>query len=299
MELSTQIIIFSLFFIAIAFFVILFFALRLIVTDKLIFEKKNKYHHIMVYEDGSVRTLRLGKGIEAGKQSKIDTADPGTLLLEYTRLVFAGLLVKDNPRKILIIGLGGGVIPRALDKCIPGAEIHVVDIDPDVIKVAKEYFLFKPEKNIRLHISDGRFFIQKEAEKKSEEKFDMIILDAFNSSSIPGHLLTKEFLEQVREILDRKGVIVANILSDNSLFNSILKTYRKVFGTYHVFMGEQARNAVLIIPGFDASGLDSKNIMFDAEKLQNRYHFNFSMVAVARHFRPHYQPKGPSRILTD
>jgi len=253
----------------------------------------------MVYEDGFIRTLRLGKEFEAGKQSRIDLRDPDNLILEYTRLIFAGLLINDKLDRVLIIGLGGGAIPRALNKYYPNAKIDVVDIDPEVLNVAEKYFLFKTGKNIRAHISDGRLFLQDKINSDPPVKYDMIVLDAFDSKTIPGHLLTREFLGQVAQNLDPKGVVVANVLSDNILFHSIIKTYRKVFGSCYVFMGGQVKNAVLVTPGRDALGLEQKEIIEKADFLKKKYNFNFSMASVARQFRYDYRPKRLSKVLSD
>ena len=296
--MSSQLLIFTILISAIAFSSILFFALR-VAGDKLIYEKKSKYHHIMVYEDGHIRTLRLGRGPDDGKQSRIDLLDPDYLLLEYTRLIFAALLINDKPLKILIIGLGGGSIPRAFNRHIPDAEIDVVDIDPDVVEVAEKYFFFDPGENIKVHIDDGRTFIREAAQKNPVNKYDVVIMDAFNSSSIPRHLTTKEFFKELLLILNPEGVIAANVLIDNKMFHSILKTYRKVFKRCYMFMGGRAQNAVFVTPGPDAPDLDSKQAKIRAEALQQLYRFNFSMVSVARQFRPRYSPKMSAKILTD
>ncbi len=102
--MSIDILIFSILIISLALFSVMLFAFR-IKGEKLIYEKVSKYHHIMVYEEGSIRTLRLGDGHDDGKQSRIDLNDPDYLLLEYTRLVFAALFINDMPLKVLIIGL--------------------------------------------------------------------------------------------------------------------------------------------------------------------------------------------------
>lgn len=296
--MSSQIIIFAVLVAAVAFLSVLFFALR-VVGDKLIFEKKSKYHHIMVYEDGFIRTLRLGNGPEAGKQSRIDLRDPDYLLLEYTRLMFAALLINDRPARVLIIGLGGGALPRAINRYIPDAEIDVVDIDSDVVKVAEKFFFFEPGDKINVHISDGRAFIQKTFRDNPGKKYDMVILDAFNSSSTPKHLITKEFLKELMLVLHPKGVVSANVLIDNKLFHSILKTHRKVFKRCYLFMGNQAQNAVFISPGSDAPGIDSKQLEVNVDSLQKLYHFNFSLLSVVRQLRTGYSPNISAKVLTD
>ncbi|MBN1904163.1 MAG: fused MFS/spermidine synthase [Deltaproteobacteria bacterium] len=296
--MSTDLLIFSILIIAIAFFSVMLFAFRL-KGEELIYEKISKYHHIMVYEEGSIRTLRLGSGHDDGKQSRIDLNDPDYLLLEYTRLIFAALFVNDKPFKVLIIGLGGGALPRAISRYIPDAQIDVVDIDPDVVEVAERFFMFTPGKLIKIHIGDGRSFIQNRAHDTSGKRYDMVILDAFNSNSIPVHLITKEFLKEVIQVLDTKGVVAANVLIDNRLFHSMLKTYRRVFKRCYLFMGGIAQNAVFISPAPDAPDIVKKGIEERAHALQELYHFSFSMLSVARQFRPRYAPKISAKILTD
>ncbi len=296
--LLSTLLIYAILILFIASFSALFFAFR-VTGAKLIFEKKNKYHHIMVYEEGSIRTLYLGDGPDDGKHTRIDLNDPDYLILEYTRLIFAGLLINDKPFRILIVGLGGGAVPRAIERYIPFAEIDVVDIDPDVVEVSKKYFLFDPGEKVRLHVCDGRAFILKAAKENPDRKYDMIIMDAFNSSSIPTHLTTKEFLKEIMLILQPNGVIATNVLIDNKLFHSILKTYRKVFNRTYVFIGGRTQNAVFISPGTDASDLDNKLAAVRAEGLQKFYRFSFSMTSVARQFRSRYSPKISARVLTD
>jgi spermidine synthase len=274
------------------------FAFR-INSEKLIYEKISKYHHLMVYEEGSIRTLRLGSRPDDGKQSRIDLNDPDYLLLEYTRLIFGALLVNDKPFKVLIIGLGGGALPRAISRYIPDAEIDVADIDPDVVEVAERFFKFTSNELIKVHIADGRSFIRDTAQNTPNKKYDMVILDAFNSSSIPKHLITKEFLKELMQVLDSKGVVAANVLIDNRLFHSMLKTYRKVFKRCYLFMGAQAQNAVFISPGPDAPDIDKKDIEEKAHALQELYRFTFSMVSVSRQFRPRYAPKISAKVLKD
>ncbi len=296
--MPSQLLIFAVSILAISFLSVLFFAFR-VTGDKLIFEKKSEYHHIMVYENGFIRTLRLGDGPDDGKQTRIDLRDPDFLLLEYTKLMFAALLINDKPLRVLIIGLGGGALPRAINQYIPDAVIDVVDIDPDVVLAAEKYFFFDPGDRIKIHISDGRAFIKNVALETPDKKYDLIVMDAFNSSSIPKHLTTKEFLRELMVILDPDGVVAANVLTDNKLFHSILKTYRKVFKRCYLFMGGRAQNAVFVSPGPDAPDLDNKQVEIKAKSLQQLYRFNFSMISVARQFRPMYSPKMSARVITD
>jgi spermidine synthase len=268
-------------------------------NTKLLYEKESPFHHIRVYEEEFIRTLCFGYDSDAGKQSRVDLRDTKTLLLEYTRLAFAGLLLNETPQRVLTIGIGGGVIPRTMRDCFPNTEIDVVEIDPDVVDVAKKYFFFKPDSNLRVHISDGRSFVKREAYGNAAGNYDMIILDAYDEESIPDHMATREFLEHVAAILDPKGVVAANMLSDHRLFGSGIKTFRAVYGRCYVFMGKNTKNAILLSPGPEAPDLKAEIAVERAAILQERHHFTFNMKEIARQFRPRYRPSPWSRILTD
>ena len=150
-----------------------------------------------------------------------------------------------------------------------------------------------------MHIADARSFILDISRNNPDKKYDMIMLDAFNSNSIPRHLTTKEFLKELMQVLDPKGVVSANILIDNRLFHSINKTYRKVFAKSYLFMGRRAQNAVIVSAGPEAPGLDQKQAEIKAVSLQDMYNFKFSMVSAARQLMPGYSPKISAKVLSD
>ena len=135
--------------------------------------------------------------------------------------------------------------------------------------------------------------------KNPAEKYDLIILDAYDEENIPDHMATREFLEHVAAILDPKGVVVANRLSDHRLFNPGVKTFRAVFGRCYVFMGKNTNNAILLSPGPELPDLTPEIAVEQAALLQERHLFTFSMKAIARQFRPRFRPSPWSRILTD
>lgn len=268
-------------------------------SERLIYSKKSPYHRVLVYQKGSIRTLRLGEGSNAGKQSSIDLNDLNKHLLEYTKLSFAGLLYVRHPKRILIIGLGGGVIPRQLRNYLPDAVIDIVDIDPDVLEAAMRFFFFTPDKRMRVHLSDGRLFVLQEPDRNPGQWYDLIVLDAFQSDTIPSHMTSREFFQQLRTVLDSSGVIVANVLLGPPLFHSQLKTFRAVFGRSHVFMGRHARNAIVISPGPDVPDLTAGEAVERAALLQKKHGFDFDLISVARQFRPRFRPNRGAQILTD
>lgn len=203
--------------------------------------KSSPYNTIVVTEDGQgLRTLFFGNRV---KQSVVKVGDPDHVELAYARVMPAGLALVERPRRILIVGLGGGTIPSLLHKHYPKATIDVVDIDPVVVEVAKRYFGFREDRTMRAHVQDGRRFIE-----ECRDPYDLIFLDAFGSDNIPYDLATREFLQAVRRALTPKGVALGNVWSrsSNALYDSMVRTYQDVFDGLYVLDVEGASNKILI-----------------------------------------------------
>lgn len=195
-----------------------------------IHEERSLYRNIIVDETRDLRCLKFNTKSSQTSQSCMYKNDPDKLVFNYTKLTFASLLVTDNPKNVLIIGLGGGTLSNVIHELYPAANIHNIEIDPAVLKVARDYFNFIETDNVTSSVQDGRIFIKRAAIKK--QKYDWIILDAFNGDYIPEHLLTKEFFEEVKSVLADGGVIAANTFSSSKLYAHESATYHSVFGDF-------------------------------------------------------------------
>jgi spermidine synthase len=198
--------------------------------SEVIHEERSLYRNIIVDETRDLRCLKFNTKSSQTSQSCMYKNDPDKLVFNYTKLTFASLLVTENPKNVLIIGLGGGTLSNVIHELYPGAKIHNVEIDPAVLKVARDYFNFIETDNVTSSVQDGRIFIKRAAIKK--QKYDWIILDAFNGDYIPEHLLTKEFFEEVQSVLADGGVIAANTFSSSKLYEHESATYHSVFGDF-------------------------------------------------------------------
>ncbi len=266
---------------------------------RLIYKKNSLYHRILVYRDGPVVTLQFGKRPPVEMQSQVDLDNLRQHMLEYTVLAFSGLLYKPEPERILVLGLGGGVIPREMRHYFPTLEIDVVEIDPEIPLIAKRFFRFREDAKLRVHIADGRMFIKKQLHCDPVPKYDLVILDAFNSDYIPFHLTTKEFLEELKGVLAEDGVIVANLFYPNRLFDAQLKTFLAVFGRCQVFFGAYSPNAILIAPGPSGPMLTTREAINRAKMLKRKRRFAFDLVKVAKRLRPDTRPYSRAKVLTD
>ncbi len=179
---------------------------------------------IVTEEREGVRALRFEQ--DGATQSLVRLAHPLELQLAYTRAAMASLALVDPPKRIAIVGLGGGAMPMFLRKLYPEAAIEVVDIDPKVIEVARRYFDFREDARLTAHAGDGREFLE-----RSAGDYDLIFLDAYGASNIPRHLATLEFLQLLRGKLSKSGLVVGNVWDSaaNPLFGQMHRTYATAF----------------------------------------------------------------------
>src|SRR5204862_451476 len=123
-------------------------------AQPVIHEKASSYNTIIVTEDQrGMRTLLFERG--GGRQSVVKPGDPDHLELPYARVALAGLALCEEPRRILVVGLGGGTLPMFLRAHYPAATIDVAEIDPEVVDVAKKCFGFVEDEQRRARVGEG------------------------------------------------------------------------------------------------------------------------------------------------
>ncbi|MGD8787450.1 MAG: fused MFS/spermidine synthase [Phycisphaerales bacterium] len=266
---------------------------------QIVYSKDSLYQRIFVYQNGPVTTLRFGRQPPIQAQTRVNLNNLREHMLEYTMLTFSGLLYKPEPKKILVVGLGGGVIPREMRYYYPNVEIDAVEIDSEIPPIAEQFFSFREDEKLKVHISDGRTFIKKQLRNEPVPKYDLIILDAFNNDYIPFHLMTKEFLEEVKGVLSDDGAVVANVFYRNRLFDAEFKTYLAAFERCQVFLGTYSNNAILVAPGPKAPTLTPSGATNRAKMWQQKHKPAFNMIWVARRLRPKLRPGKYAKVLTD
>src|SRR6266576_5988148 len=193
---------------------------------------------------------------------------PAALRLIYSRYTSLGFTFRPDAKKMLIIGLGGGSIPKKIQKESPNIEIDAVEIDPEVIRIAKDHFNVKEGKNLRLHAQDGRLFLT-----RTQNQYDIILLDAYFTDAIPFHLTTKQFFELAQKRLTPNGIIVANLISavtgpSGKIVRAFVRTQRQIYPQTYVFAARRADNVsldtiqnVIVVATRDKQRLDIKEIV--------------------------------------
>ena len=126
--------------------------------------------------------MAFGRNRDA-RQSCMSLAKPEELVFNYSRMAMGALYLEPAPRRILIVGLGGGSLAMAFQKLLPSATIDTVEIDPAVVRVARRFFEFVPGARMQVFEEDGRVFVKRMM--RAGTKYDLIVLDAFDHSTFP------------------------------------------------------------------------------------------------------------------
>jgi spermidine synthase len=210
--------------------------------ERVLFESPSMFEQLTVTErDDGVRTLWFGRDRVQhgdGRPGRVDHFE-----LPCFPVMLAALSQARSVERVLMIGLGAGVVPRFLHACAPESIIDVVEIDPLVVEVAERFFELRQDARLRVHIGDGRQFL---AEVRAP--YDAIVLDGHGLHGVVPHLGTREFLAQVHAGLQPDGVVVANVWGRTASldYERTIATYLDSFASVHVLEVEGFENDVLL-----------------------------------------------------
>ncbi len=210
--------------------------------ERVLLKKQSAYNSIVVTEDRQgLRSMYFGNA--RARQSVVKPGDPEHIEARYAQAVPVAFSYVPRPERMLIVGLGGGTVPSFLHLKRPKLKIDVVELDPDVIEVARSHFGFRDDDTLRAYAGDGRRFIEQAA-----VRYDVILLDAFGTDSVPRALTTQEFLRGVRRATSPSGVVIGNVWGrgDNPMYDSMVRTYREVFDEVWVLDLHDAVNKLVI-----------------------------------------------------
>ncbi|MGE0489783.1 MAG: spermidine synthase [Vulcanimicrobiota bacterium] len=208
-------------------------------AEELLFEKKGPFGTVLVTQEGSLRALKFKRPEGDIEQSRLDLRRPEYLSYEYTRKQLLGLVFVPRPRKVLVVGLGGASLTRALAHLLPETQIDSIEIDPVVVEAARKFFLYQEGPRLRTFVDDARHHLE-----NSTERYDLILLDAFDGLDVPDHLRTVEFYQLLGSRLQPDGAVVANLHLRSPLYASDRNTMAQAFPQTYGF--ESAAQRVVV-----------------------------------------------------
>ncbi|MFV8752306.1 spermidine synthase [Nannocystaceae bacterium ST9] len=210
--------------------------------ERLIHEQRAEFGPLSVTESGEGRrSLWFGRGRVC--QGVVELGRIGCVGMPYVAVAIAALSVARGLDRVLVVGLGAGVLPRFLHAHLPRTQIDVVEIDPVVVAVAERFFEFETDAHLRVHVADGRDYLA-----SCDARHDAIILDGHGLHEVPSQLSTPEFLATTRAALRPGGVVVANVWGEagSRHHECTLAKYRDAFAQVHVLDVDTLANKILL-----------------------------------------------------
>ena len=140
----------------------------------------------------------------------------------------------------------------------PNAHLDVVEIDPEITKIVYKYLGVHRDTRILTYNEDGRWFVM-----NCKGGYDVIFADAYNDLSIPYHLTTREFAQQLKDTLNPGGILLTNIIDNfqrGSFLPSYIRTLRQVFGEGNVHL-------IAISPRFENIGTSTFIVLAGKDNL--------------------------------
>ena len=259
-------------------------------ADTLIERVESPYNNIFLYEDASGRyVLTFGYRSRGYVESIVNPADELELPVVYTRSMTAALLYPAKLDRAMMIGMGGGRTSWYLHRHMPALEMSAIELDPEIIRMARQYFGVRGEENFNIIEGDGR-----RAMMADESRYDLIFVDAYRGPFVPFHLLTREFYTLLRDRLTDGGVVAQNIEPTTMLFESAVATLLEVFDQVDFY--HAAGNVVAV--AYRGPRRAEASLQARAEALQTQFGFRYDL----RDFlsqRKFFTPDAAVEPLTD
>ncbi len=210
------------------------------------------YHRVSIVDThdsfyATGRPVRYLKTDRFGAQSGMYLDEPSELAIPYMEYFRLAHAFTPDMRRVLMIGAAGYASPKDFLHRYPDVEVDVVEIDPGMTRIAREYFALPQTDRLKTYHMDGRVFL-----RKSQSVYDAIIVDAFaGAMEIPPHLVTAEAFVHMAGRLTGDGTVIVNVTSPyggarSVIASSILATMESVFPVVSAYAVQYPANSAMV-----------------------------------------------------
>ncbi|MFO7326432.1 MAG: fused MFS/spermidine synthase [Pseudomonadota bacterium] len=151
--------------------------------------------------------LRFAHGVA---QSRMRRTAPDLLVVDYTRTMLAALLWRPAPRRVGIIGLGGGSQAKFLYRHFPQLQIEALEISPEVLELRGRFHVPPDDERFTVRLADAAEFLP-----QHPGRYDLMLVDAYDAQGIPPALGTPAFQKACHDALAEGGVLATNLYCDD------------------------------------------------------------------------------------
>jgi len=233
--------------------------------DRLVHSCFDEEGLIEVVDEREIRTLYFGTN---ARQSAMARHAPDRLVLPYTRYMLTGLLFCREPRRALVLGMGGASLPRFLVHAFPDCQVDVVERRAKILEVARDHFQLPSSPTLRIHLMDAGRFLR----EWRGQRFDLILVDLHDQKGTAPVVREAGFFSACARLLRRGGVLSTNIWTGSAqAANATVNVHRATFGTGHLVLPVPERgNVILLGLPFPAPSYARPRLELRARELQAR-----------------------------
>jgi len=179
------------------------------------------YPKPFVVDDGKSRFLYFNVRL---MQSEMSLQAPNDLAIRYTQKMMAFLLFQPKPKRLVLIGLGGGSLIKFCHHRLPGTHLTAVELDPNVIAFRDTFLVPADGPRLQVLQADGAEYIA-----EAEKGIDVLLVDAFDKTGFAPSLANREFFENAYAKLSGNGVMVINLAGEKETYAGLIGEAMHVF----------------------------------------------------------------------
>lgn len=206
-------------------------------------------------------------GVEA-IQSQIDLDRPYVPRYDYMKAFAGAFMIRPQQERVLIVGLGGGGVIHFFRRFSPQTQIDVVEIDPEVIRLADQWFGVRSGEGVRIIEADGVKFLA-----NVRVPYDTIFLDAYlkpsdatNVTGAPLAMRTQQFYREMHAALKPGGLVVFNV----NIYDGIVQDLRNIIASFPQTYMFPLTGEVMAVGSLQADRLDDATLQREADRLDRR-----------------------------
>ena len=238
---------------------------------EVIHSERDEYGDIAVVQEATSRTLHFGS---TARQSTMLMADPARLALSYTRCMLGGLLFAPTPSSALMLGLGGGSLPKFLLHQFEDCRVDAVEMRVRVAAVARTYFALPEDARLTLNIQKAEEYLA----RQDIGPYDWLLIDLHNRDGMAPVLDQPDLFARCQQVLSERGVLAANLWTGDkeAYLARIGERLQSAFAGRVLFLPVAGkRNTVALAFNFVPPALDDRSLLQSARQLQARYDIEF------------------------
>lgn len=240
---------------------------------KELFKTHTQHGPVWVNQKQEILQLKFDK---LATQSEINTHRPHELRMKNLQYLMGLLMFIEAPRKLLLLGVGGGSLIHFVRHYLPQTHITGVEYDAELLQIAQDHLMLPPaDAFINYQIADAREYIE-----YCQDSYDLIIVDIFDAFQSPDWLLKSTTINRMKALLTARGAIGYNLLINSEKdFKGFYQQLRNRFERQSLFIEtEDYQNLLFYALNFKVPKRSITEYMQLALQLYETYPLPFSDV---------------------